>query len=259
MEQSAYSDLLERLRARLEADPRVLGLVLLGSTADESYRDPFSDHDFWIVTEPGAQCDYLDTHAWLPDADKILFSARHGASYRGALYRNRHKVEYAVFDMEEATRGKIERFHIAFDRGGVAELARAVREQSHRERAEQLARPDTLENFCMLLWTARERSLRGESLSAHMYLLAAFGALLDLLVAQTPSAPQADRLDPRRRLERLWPETGRELNHILSLPQRQAEVALFDFARRVVRPVAPDLAWAEAETVGRWLEEDGEE
>ena len=38
----------------LESDARVLGLVALGSMASETYRDQWSDHDFWVITTPGA-------------------------------------------------------------------------------------------------------------------------------------------------------------------------------------------------------------
>ena len=88
MSPNAFQNFIEQLQARLDADPRVLGLVLLGSTADASYRDAWSDHDFWVITETGAQGVYLDTPAWLPDAASILLTARHGISYRTVLYRD---------------------------------------------------------------------------------------------------------------------------------------------------------------------------
>ena len=260
MNPDAFQSFTERLQARLDADPRVLGLVLLGSTADSSYRDAWSDHDFWVITETGAQGAYLDTPAWLPDAESILLTARHGLSYRTVLYRDGHKAEYAVFDRAEADAGgKIERFRVRIDRADVAGLARAIRDRAHRERAEAVARPDNLENLCLLLWTAHERSLRGEHFSAHRYLLASADTLLDLLVFHTDSAraPAADRLDPRRRLERLRPELARELQRVLSLPLPRAGVELLDLARRLLYAAAPGLAWEETAVVRRWLDEAG--
>lgn len=260
MSSNAFQSYTEQLRARLDADPRVLGLVLLGSTADASYRDAWSDHDFWVITETGAQGAYLDTPAWLPDAGSILLTARHGVSYRTVLYRDGHKVEYAVFDPEQAdANGKIERFLVRIDRAHVAELARAIRDRSRRERADAVARPDNLENLCLLLWTAHERSLRGERFSAHRYLLASADTLLDLLVFHTDlaRAQTADRLDPRRRLEQLRPELAAELQRIVSLPVPRAGVELLDLARRLLRAVAPGLAWEEAAVVRRWLDEAG--
>jgi len=260
MNSTAFQNFIEQLQARLEADPRVLGLVLLGSTADSSYRDQWSDHDFWVITETGAQGPYLDASAWLPDAGSILLSVRNGPSRRTVLYRGGHKVEYAIFDPAEADAGgKIERFRVVIDRAGVAELARAIRDRAHRERAEAVARPDNLENLCLLLWTAHERSLRGERFSAHRYLLASADTLLDLLVFHTDlaSAPAADRLDPRRRLEQLRPELAAELQRVLPLPMPRAGVELLDLARRLLQTAAPGLAWEQAAVVRRWLDEAG--
>ena len=47
----AYAAFTEALRARLEADPRVVGLVALGSMARRDYEpDRWSDHDFFVIT-----------------------------------------------------------------------------------------------------------------------------------------------------------------------------------------------------------------
>ena len=44
MEAAEFDNYTERLRASLEAIPAVVGLVTLGSTADASLRDEWSDH-----------------------------------------------------------------------------------------------------------------------------------------------------------------------------------------------------------------------
>ena len=109
------------------------------------------------------------------------------------------------------------------------------------------------------LWTAHERSARGEHFSAHRYLLASADTLLDLLVFHTDlaHAQTADRLDPRRRLEQLRPELAAELQRVLALPAPRAGVELLDLARRLLQIVAPGLAWEEAAVVRRWLDEAG--
>jgi hypothetical protein len=51
-----YGAFTEALRRSLEADPRVLGLVAVGSMAERETRpDAWSDHDFLVVVSPGAQ------------------------------------------------------------------------------------------------------------------------------------------------------------------------------------------------------------
>ena len=254
-----YQDFLNELISTLEADPLVFGLVALGSTADAAYRDRWSDHDFWIITTPGAQSRYLDTLSWLPRADDILITVSHGPSRRTVLYGNRHKVEYAVFDPEEAVHGKIERFQVLIDRQGVGSLAESIRLQTHQEHAAALARPDLLENLCVLLWTAYERWERGERLSAQRYIQFSLDTFLDLLVAHDGlhKSHTADVLDTRRRLEQIEPELGRELGRIGLLVPAEAGVALIDLAHKELRARAPEAAWEKVSVVKRWLQETG--
>lgn len=255
-----YQDFLNELVSTLEADAGVLGLIALGSTADADYRDRWSDHDFWIITSPGSQSRYLETFAWLPLAERILIAVRHGHSRRTVLYENRHKVEYAVFDPEEAVSGKVERFRVLIDRQGIGSLAESVRLQTHEERASTLARPDRLENLCMLLWDAHERRERGEHLTAQRYVQFAIDVFLDLLVAHDAlnKSRTADELDARRRLEQREPELGRELGRITSLAPAGAGIALIDLAEKRLRAKAPGLAWDRVSVVREWLREAGE-
>ena len=172
MNPTEYQRFLDELTSTLEADPAVVGLIALGSTADASSRDRLSDHDFWIITAPGSQSRYLDTFSWLPRAEEILMIGRHGASGRAVFYRDRHKAEYGVFDPEEAVRGKIEKFRVLLDRGDVWQPRRIdPASDAGGARPAALARPDRLENLCMLLWDdANERWERGERLSAQRYI-----------------------------------------------------------------------------------------
>lgn len=252
-----YQDFLNELVVTLEADPLVFGLIALGSTADAACRDRWSDHDFWIITSPGSQPRYLETFSWLPRADNILITVRHGTSYRTVLYENKHKVEYAVFDPREAVRGKIERFQVLIDRRGIGRLAESIQLETCKERGSALARPDMLENLCLLLWTAYERWERGEHLSSQRYVQFSVDALLDLLIAHDGlnKSRVADRLDARRRLEHREPELGRELRRIAALNPADAGVALIDLAERELKARAPDLAWSRVLVVKKWLQE----
>lgn len=246
--------------AALGADPHVLGLVALGTTAEAALRDRWSDHDFWIITTPGSQSRYLDTFSWLPRADDILITVRHGPSYRTVLYGDRHKVEYAVFDPEGAARGKIERFRVLIDRGGIGSLAESIRAETSKERNSALAKPDMLENLCLLLWSAYERWARGEHLSAQRYIQFAVDLFLDLLIAHggLSGSQVADGLEARRRLERIRPELGQQLRPMAALSPAEAGVALIDLAERELRPRAPGLVWERVSVVKGWLREAAE-
>ena len=54
MDRAQYDAFTERLRASLEGDGRVLGLVALGSMSGEPpAADQYSDHDFFAVVRSG--------------------------------------------------------------------------------------------------------------------------------------------------------------------------------------------------------------
>lgn len=260
MDSIDYQSFLNELISTLEADPLVLGLIALGSTADAASRDRWSDHDFWIITAHGSQSRYLDTFSWLPHAGNILITVRHGLSYRSVLYGNMHKVEYAVFDSEEALRGKIERFQVLIDRQGIGSMAEAIQLETYKERSSALAKPDMLENLCLLLWTAYERWERGEHLSSQRYMQFSIDVFLDLLIAHDclKKSHVADKLDARRRLEQREPELGQELRRIVALVPAEAGVALINLAEKELKRRAPDLAWDKVWVVKKWLEEAGE-
>jgi hypothetical protein len=258
MDLSTYQAYLDQLQMRLLADPAVLGLITLGSTADATYRDKWSDHDFWIITQPGAQARYLNDLGWLPDTDQIFLSVRYGQAYRTILYRNQHKIEYAIFDRQEATAGLIQQWHVLIDRDNIVALAQSIQAQTQSKQATDEAWPDRLEHFCILLWSVYERSARGELLSAQQYLYQATSSLLDLLTTHVPKreAGLEDQLEPRRRMELRYPELAQELQVILSHPPVQASVALLEFAQHILQPLAPQLAWDKVEIVKQWLQQD---
>ena len=186
-----------------------------------------------------------------------MMTVRHGPSRRTVLYGDRHKAEYAVFDREEAVSGKIERYRVLIDRGEIGSLAESIRLQTHDERASALARPDKLENLCLLLWSAYERWERGERLSARRYIQFSIDAFLDLLAAHNGlNRPHtADKLEARRRLEQIEPELGRELGRIGLLDPAEAGVALIDLAQKELKARAPGLAWEKVLVVRQWLQE----
>lgn len=65
-----------------------------------------------LLRRPVLRQNTLTLRPGFPHSDEILITVRHERSYRGVLYKSKHKVEYAVFDPEEAGDGKIEKFQI---------------------------------------------------------------------------------------------------------------------------------------------------
>jgi len=252
MEASEFEDYTERLRASLESVPEVIGLVTLGSTADPTFRDEWSDHDFWVITEPGAQDSLVQDLSWLPGYQNILFEVSHRPHGRTILFRNRHKVEFAVFDMSEVNAGKIERYQVLIDRDRIAELIGNIHVETHRQAK---LRPEALENFCLLLWSACELYARGEVLHARQYLDGfAINQLLNILYSGSSNERQ-DALDPRRRLEMRSPKLAAELLELYAKPVPDAALHLLEIVERELKPKAPALAWDKVTTIRDWISE----
>jgi len=104
MESDAFRNWTERLHAKLGADARVIGLVMLGSSAEaQRTPDAWSDHDFFVITHPGTQ-EALRTHLdWLPEPDQIVLRPRETKHGLKVLYDDGHVIEFAVFDLQELT------------------------------------------------------------------------------------------------------------------------------------------------------------
>ena len=251
MDAPAYEQYVEELRSRLLAQPQVKGLMFVGSTADPGIRDAWSDHNFWVITEPGAQAQFLDSISWLPDSDQIILSARHGAIYRTVLYGNQHKIDYAVVDEHELAAGTFERFQVIFDRGEVLSHAQSGFDKTRKDRIEVLRHAFTLQGFGILVWTAYGRAVRGEFLSARTFLELATDVLLNLHCVHTSLGrlSSVDSLDPRRRLERNNPRLAQELLSILTNEPLPACQQLLSFAEKELRERTPNLSWEEIDQV----------
>ena len=257
MEAKAFEDYTDRLRAALESTSEVIGLVALGTMADPTFRDEWSDHDFWVFTETGTQDLLVEDLSWLPDVHNIAITVCHGKHRRTVLYHNRHKAEFAVFDVNEAREGKTERYRILFGDESIAKLMESVHHATLEPARAGLAKPDALENLCVLVWSACERYWRGELLSAHQYLHGfAVNQLLNLISDfENESENMKDVLDPRRRLELRSPELAEQVLRALDESIPQAAIRLLEIAKQELKLEVPALAWDKVSMVLEWIHE----
>lgn len=251
MESKAFEDYTQRLHASLANTRGVVGLVVMGSTVDTRFRDEWSDHDFWVVTETGAQYALVQDLSWLPDYRDILLVVTHGNRRRTVLFGSSHKVEFAVFDMNEAHEGKIERYRILIDHDHIAELVETIHKKTLEEAR---TRADALENLCVVLWTACERHSRGELLSARQYVDGFAVNQLLSLITHVKAEQGTDALDPRRRFEQRSPELAAEVLATLGKSVPHAALSLLQIAKRELKAKAPALPWNKAETVAGWIQ-----
>lgn len=241
MNAAAYAAFTDELLRRLSDDPRVLGLVALGSMAQTDYApDRFSDHDFFVIAVPGEQEALRRDLSWLPRAADVVLSFRETAHGLKALYRDGHLVEFAVFTPEEIELARVNRYRVLFDRADVAaHMLRVAAATAAGVRNSAPVPEHTFGLFLTHLLVGCGRHWRGEALSAHE-LVKEF-ALRDLLVLLTRRSTAArrdllDSLDPLRRFESVHPELGRELQEALRLATPGAAARLLEIAERELVP-----------------------
>ena len=251
MDPKAFEDYTQRLQASLANARGVVGLVVMGSTVDTRFLDQWSDHDFWVITETGTQDALVQDLSWLPDYSDVLLVVTHRNRRRTVLFENGHKVEFGVFDRNEAIEGKIERYRILLDRDHIAEFIEAIHQKTLEEAR---TREDALENLCVLVWTACERNARGELLSARQWVDGFAVNQLLSLISDFFEAAGKDPLDPRRRLETRSPALAKEVGALVGKPVPEAAFRLLQIAERELKAKAPELPWDKAKTVERWIE-----
>lgn len=184
-----YHSYTAALVHNLTADPRVLGLVALGSMAGQSRQpDRWSDHDFFVITEAAAEL--RASTEWLPWRERLALwfqETPHGCK---GVYDDGHLVEYAVFTPDELQVARANEYRVLFDRERIAERMAAI--------ARPPAPPDRAwlhGMFLANLLVAAQRAQRGELASARWMLAHAMRHLVALLGGGN------DNLDPLRRFE----------------------------------------------------------
>jgi hypothetical protein len=248
MDPTAYDAFTRSLLERISADPDVLGLVALGSMSGQPPGpDRWSDHDFFVVTRPGAQERLRADPGWLPAPERIVLWHRETAHGLKAIWDDGHLAELAVFDPEELALARVNRYRVLLDRADVGARLERVRAAA----AASVSAPDARFEAGQLLGAvlvAGLRAARGERLSAGALVRAhAARHFLRLLAAALPAAPGAvlDDLDPFRRAEAAWPEAARGLDAALARPPLEAARALLALAEATFRAV-PAVPWPHA-------------
>lgn len=259
MDAAAYAAFTTALSRRLSSEERVVGLVALGSMSGEGPApDEHSDHDFFVVTAPGAQEALREDLSWLPGARNAVLVHRETEHGLKVVLADGHLLELAVFDLEELRVARANRYAVLLDRGGVAARMREVAAKPVEAPSDRWLSGQLLGN----LLVGGGRAARGELLSARLFVAGhATGLLLRLLARHVPAEADGtpDDLDPFRRFEAGWPALGAALNAALARPPLEAALGLLDLAARELAPRLPEWPAAAAgairERLGRAREE----
>jgi hypothetical protein len=255
MDPGEYERFTRDLEERLSADPRVLGLVAVGSMArrPEHLPDRWSDHDFFVVVASGTQESFRSDLGWLPRHRQISLSFRETAHGVKVVFRDGHLIEFAVFDPDELGVARVNRYRVLFDRERIAErLVRVAQETAAR------AAPPSDEwlvgQFLTSLLVGVGRHYRDERLSGRQLVQkSALGHLIVLFTRHADSREKArlDSLDPLRRFETVFPSLGRRLDPVVRLETPELARALLEIAIEELPGRIPESAVA---TVRPWLD-----
>ncbi|HZJ53528.1 MAG TPA: hypothetical protein VFD38_05265 [Myxococcaceae bacterium] len=243
MTPEAHAAFTAALLKRLDADPDVLGLVLLGSSSGEAPGpDAFSDHDLFVVTRPGAQERFRTDLSWLPNAADLVLSFRETAHGVRAVDRSGHLVELAAFDLDELSLARVNRYSVPLDKADVSARMARVREETAARTATPPDARWLAGQFLVELLVGASRYGRGERLSAHFRVrVGAVQHLLGLvrMRASTEDRARLDDLDVSRRVDAVFPRVAGEIDAALLQPVPACARALLAVAGRLVPDLIP--------------------
>jgi hypothetical protein len=236
MDLAKFHAFTQVLTKTLKADDRVLALVAIGSLAHLEHIDPWSDHDFWMITIDSAQTAFLTDLSWLPDQTEIALALQPAQQYYTVLYKSGHIAEFAVFGLQDLALGRLSHYRMLFDKDSIAPRIQAIAAQVHQDQQSGYNASAILGHFLVTLCTGAGRAARGESLSANTYIYHyAVDALLTLITHHVPPLKPdlVDPFDPRRRFERAYPDLGTILAGLHHLPPVVAARHMLDLAQEL--------------------------
>ena len=99
MDIAEYRAFSNELTQSARQNPRVVGLIAVGSMSEvATVPDAWSDHDFFLIVQPGEQESFRTDLSWLPQPNTIALSFRDTEHGLKVVYNNGHLLEFAVFD-----------------------------------------------------------------------------------------------------------------------------------------------------------------
>ncbi|MEM7333293.1 MAG: hypothetical protein AAF490_14480 [Chloroflexota bacterium] len=216
MNLDAYRQFTQSLTERCKKDGRIIGLIALGSMADQDYApDQWSDHDFFLITQPGQQQSVKNDLSWLPNAENVIFLHQETHFGLRAFYHHGHLIELAIFDLNELSVARANRYRVLVDKGQVEAAIKTVvttTEEIANKQADNI--DEAFAHFLSNIWVGYGRYQRGEKLSGHEFVKNhALINLIKLIQHYSPADnhAQLDNLNPLRRFEQCYPELGQEL------------------------------------------------
>lgn len=238
----------ESLIASCIHNPKIIGLVLVGSTAETERVDEWSDHDFFVITHTGDQEALRRDLSWLPNSTSIAFWFRETEHGLKVVYNTGEILEFAIFDCTELSGCTVNHHRLAF---GESEVENALVVAKNRLPAvvvgDDLA---DFRHFLSVLVIHVGRARRGELLTAGQGIRGtAATALLKVFTRRLPADPRLDRLDVSRRFEFAHPEIGKRICDALEQDPESAARELLEISSRYLAPLWSEYPQAEVAVV----------
>lgn len=223
-----FLDYSARLTANAAADPDVLGLVLVGSTAETFRVDEWSDHDFFWVVKNGVGERYRTDLSWIPNIESAVLQPRETDHGLKVVFDNGRVLEFAVFEDSELELAGLNAYDVAVDKTNIAERCVALAAKSADQPAFEWAKE--FELFLSLILIGVGRARRGELLIAGQFIRSyVLNHLLGLIRAAHAPVPgtegKEDNLNRFRRFEVQYPSLGRRIENAM---QKDIDAAALD-------------------------------
>jgi len=220
----------ESLAANLRKRAEVLGLIFVGSAADTTRVDEWSDHDFFVVTQEGAAEGFRQDLSWLPEYQEIVIRTRETAHGLKVICSNGHVLEFAIFNDSELELAGANAYAVFIDEANIEFRMAAIAERS-KPGAFEPAKEFELLLAHLLIGVGRYR--RGEVLIAGQQIRSyALNHVLGLVRHVTPPAEGTetaeDNLNRFRRFERQYPELAAEIENALQSNVEACAIALLN-------------------------------
>lgn len=228
-----FQNFRKNLKDNLNQLETVTGLAFVGSAADTSRADEWSDHDFFVFTTDGNAEGLRQDLTWLPDYEDIVLFVRETEHGLKVIYNDGHVLEFAIFEDDWELSG-VNLFEVTLDKSSIAERMAEAQARSVPKPID-LDREFSLFLAHLLIGTGRFR--RGETLSARQFINtfcvnSVVRLVTELIPPSTDSRDTADNQNPFRRFEVRYPEMSNELEAIQRKDLESAALELLGFVKR---------------------------
>lgn len=230
-----FLEFSQKLTGSLEQRSEVIGLIFLGSAAEITRLDKWSDHDFFVITKSGFGEALRQDLSWLPDLDRVVLSPRETQHGLKVVYENGHVLEFAVFEDQELQTVPINDFAVALDRTDLAERMSRIQANAAPKPINENAE---FELFLATLLIGIGRERRGEKLTAgqfvHSFSMNYVLGLVRAWVAPQPgTTAKEDTLNRYRRFEIQYPEIAESLEALHHLANEEAGRTLLNLVENI--------------------------